>query len=255
MRISTLVFSLVFAAAVPASTWAESEENTWRSELCPADWTPAFTTPDGRFLHDFSYAGYRLGQEPRGLVGNTFDPVKLHEADPTGKTDAQPAIQDTIRAVQEAGGGAVALPAGIFRCDDVLRISASNVVLRGAGPGRTRLFFTFVPTRRQRDHILMRGRVQSGEVIPLAADAANRQRYVEVVDARAMQLQPGQDIGVGWEITPQFVKEHHMAGTWKVFNGRWREFFQRTNFNTVVDQWALPRSNGCGDPLPESQQV
>ena len=145
----------MFAAAVLVSSWDESAENTWRSELCPADWTAAFTTPDGRFLHDFSYAGYRLGQEPRGLVGNTFDPVKLHKADPTGKTDAQPAIQDTIRAVQQAGGGTVALPAGIFRCDDVLRISTSNVVLRGAGPGHTRLFFTSVPTRRQRDHILV----------------------------------------------------------------------------------------------------
>ena len=228
MRISTFASSLVFAAAVLVSSWAESDENTWHSELCPADWTPEFTTPDGRFLHDFSYAGYRLGQEPPGLVGNTFDPVKLHKADPTGKTDAQPAIQDTIRSVQQAGGGTVALPAGIFRCDDILRISTSNVVLRGAAPRRTRLFFTFVPTRRQRDHILVARSGAVWEVIPLAADAANRQRYVEVVDARAMQLQPGQDIGVGWEITPEFVKEHHMTGTWKVFNGKWREFFQRT---------------------------
>ena len=34
----------------------------WRSVLYPEDWTPAFTGPEGRFLHDFSYAGYRNGE-------------------------------------------------------------------------------------------------------------------------------------------------------------------------------------------------
>ena len=34
-------------------------EGPWRSTLYPEDWTPASTDAEGRYLPDFSYAGYR----------------------------------------------------------------------------------------------------------------------------------------------------------------------------------------------------
>ena len=49
---------------------------------------------------------------------------------------------------------------------------------------------------------------------------------MRVRDASGMK--PGMDVSVGWVITDAFVAEHHMAGTWKVFNGKWRSFFRRT---------------------------
>jgi hypothetical protein len=32
---------------------------------------------------------------------------------------------------------------------------------------------------------------------------------------------------LGWIISDQFVEEHHMTGTWEVFNGLWKPFFRR----------------------------
>ena len=38
------------------------EPGLWRSSLYPEDWTPGFADAQGRFLHDFSYAGYHKGE-------------------------------------------------------------------------------------------------------------------------------------------------------------------------------------------------
>ncbi|HMO25294.1 MAG TPA: hypothetical protein PKB10_03415, partial [Tepidisphaeraceae bacterium] len=43
-------------------------EVNWRSALYPADWKPGFVGPDGAFLHDFSYAGYRRGEAPIPVI-------------------------------------------------------------------------------------------------------------------------------------------------------------------------------------------
>src|SRR5690348_15837769 len=47
----------------PSDTAPIVSDGAWRSALSPEDWTPAFTDAEGRFLHDFSYAGYRAGDE------------------------------------------------------------------------------------------------------------------------------------------------------------------------------------------------
>ncbi|MFY0537614.1 hypothetical protein [Nannocystis pusilla] len=78
----------------------------WRSELYPEDWTPEFTGPDGRFLHDFSYAGYRLAAAAPGseLPALTIDAVRDHGADATGMSDATAALQAALDAAAEAEG-------------------------------------------------------------------------------------------------------------------------------------------------------
>lgn len=127
----------------------------------------------GRFLHDFSYAGYHRGEQaipatPQGAVYNVTQPP--YSADATGKQDATLAIQKAIDAAGAAGGGIVYLPAGTYRVEpqpvlddkgrkqfetiDVtlpskgtkdyiitaeaaLRIAQNGVVIRGAGIGKT----------------------------------------------------------------------------------------------------------------------
>ncbi|MFJ3670557.1 glycosyl hydrolase family 28-related protein [Streptomyces sp. NPDC090106] len=59
-----------------------------------------------------------------------------------GTTDSAPAINRAIAAAGRAGGGTVSLPAGTFRIDDVIRVGHCNVVLKGAGSGRTTLLAT-----------------------------------------------------------------------------------------------------------------
>lgn len=86
-------------------------------------------------IPNVSYAGYRFGAalpRPRVRV-NALD----FGAVPDGSADSAPAINRAIAAAGRHGGGAVLLPAGEYRVDDVIQVGYSGVVLRGAGSGRT----------------------------------------------------------------------------------------------------------------------
>ena len=82
-------------------------EEGWRSSLYPADWAPGFADNEGRFLHDFSYAGYRNGEAPLPTVSleSVFDVVQDFGADETGESDSTASIQSAIDAATAAGGG------------------------------------------------------------------------------------------------------------------------------------------------------
>lgn len=206
-------------AAMPAGAW--------RSELFPETWSPGYEDGAGRFLHDFSYAGYHNGEAPLpDLAGAPVFDVLDYGADNTGVLDTTPAIQDALDAAAVAGGGVVFLPAGAYRCEGLLDISASYTVLRGAGSGSTFVYFTRFADMQGKSHITFRGGVARGPDVPLAADSANRSRVVHVADASG--LAPGDEVSLGWVITDEFVAEHGMTGTWTVFNGTWRPFFRRT---------------------------
>ncbi|WP_217582167.1 hypothetical protein, partial [Lysinibacillus sp. GbtcB16] len=58
----------------------------WRSSLYPPDWTPGYKDAQGRFLQDFSYAGYWRGEKsiPEVPPGNTYNAVTGYGADPSG---------------------------------------------------------------------------------------------------------------------------------------------------------------------------
>lgn len=91
---------------------------------------------------DFSYVGYKRGEMGIPDVRTKkFSVVEFGAVPNDGKSDKE-AIQKTIDAASEAGGGVVTFPAGRFlineACDDqksLLLIKASGVVLRGAGSG------------------------------------------------------------------------------------------------------------------------
>ncbi|WP_336114218.1 glycosyl hydrolase family 28-related protein [Streptomyces sp. PTD9-10] len=108
----------------------------------PALWREFTRTP---FTHPqipyVGRAGRRAGSRrlPRP---RPFADVTDYGAVPDGTTDCAPAINRALAAAGRAGGGTVTIPPGTFRIDDVIRVAHPNVVLRGAGSGRTTLYAT-----------------------------------------------------------------------------------------------------------------
>jgi hypothetical protein len=92
--------------------------------------------PRGR-LPDFSYAGYHSGDAPLPQVPRGVS-VKEFGAKGDGATDDTAAFQKALAAIKT---GAIEIPAGRYRITDILEIKRSNVVLRGAGPDKSVLFF------------------------------------------------------------------------------------------------------------------
>ncbi len=207
-------------------TGGGTSSGPWRSSLYPTDWTPAFEDAQGRFLHDFSYAGFKYGEPPDAGDLPLFDVVADYGADPTGAMDATPAVQLAMDDAAAANGGIVVLGAGLFRFEDVLRSSASHVVLRGQGSSATRLYFTRSQGMSDTAHILFDAPITVDLETPLATDAKVRSSVIEVDDAAGFA--PGDDVAVGFTITPEFIEEHGMTGTWQAFNGTWQSFFRRT---------------------------
>ncbi|MGB7159737.1 MAG: glycosyl hydrolase family 28-related protein [Tepidisphaeraceae bacterium] len=90
-------------------------------------WSPTSRLPD------YSFAGYHCGDRPIPDVPAATDATKFG-ATPDDDTDDAPAIQKAIDATEK---GAVTLPAGRFVLGGEVFIKKGNVVLRGAGRGRT----------------------------------------------------------------------------------------------------------------------
>ena len=93
---------LLVLLAAPAVT----ADDAVRSELYPPDWVPGRADDEGRFLHDFSYAGYRYGEDvPATVTGPVLDVTRPpYGADPSGDEDATVAIQARWRRVSTARG-------------------------------------------------------------------------------------------------------------------------------------------------------
>lgn len=96
MHSNNLLLAAMFVCAVSC---ADNMENTkwlfpedhdtdgWRSALYPVDWTPDFRDAQGRFIHDFSYAGYHGGLADIPVSNRNFLDVtkEPYKADNTGK--------------------------------------------------------------------------------------------------------------------------------------------------------------------------
>lgn len=199
-----------------------------RSSLYPEDWQPNMQDAQGRFLHDFSYAGYHNGEMPIPKRNDleVFDVVSGYGADNTGATDATRAIQDAINAAAHAKGGIVFLPEGLYKCDGVLEITGNNIILRGAGPDKTRVYFTKVKNMTGKSHIQFKGKLVEGESYPLVENGQNLASTITVLDGAA--LEAGTEASVGWEITPAFVAEHGMEDYWLPFRDQWKPVFRRS---------------------------
>jgi hypothetical protein len=182
----------------------------WRSVLFPERWTPSFTDEAGRFLHDFSYAGYEGGAEPRAS-GRT---VTLDRPD----GDATQMLQ---RAIDEASDGDVLiLRPGTWRIDGTLQISRPNLVVRGSDD--TTLLFTRAEGLSFSQHVTIGVEPRSFGEAPLVRDAVARDTMVEVGAFDGGTIAPGDDVVLGHEITPEFIAAHGMTGTWRAFNDTWQ---------------------------------
>ncbi|MFO0579331.1 MAG: glycosyl hydrolase family 28-related protein [Polyangia bacterium] len=232
------------AAAPPDLAAAEGKV---RSALYPADWTPSFRDAQGRFLHDVSYAGYKNGELalPLSPPGLTYDVVAKYGADPKGGKDSTAAIQSALDAAAAAGGGVVFLPAGLYRCDGLLDVSRSGVVLRGAGAAQSRIYFTRAQGMTDLSHVTFHGSVAAGPLVPLAQEGASQSFEVRLADAGTLAV--GDDVSVGWVITPAFVEEHGMTGTWTVFLNQWKPFFRRQI--RAIDRTVTPHRVTLDVPL------
>lgn len=224
MRISYPLAALALLA-VAAAQDAES----WRSSLYPEDWTPGFQDDAGRFLHDFSYAGYWRGERPLpDTPGNgaerVADAVAEFGADPTGESDSTAAIQAALDAVGESGGGIVYLPAGTYRVaprgDDPysLWIRHSHVILRGAGPGVTFLY-NDTPRMRGRDILRVAPR-NAASWTTLVSNTTRRLSADSLQPTRRLPLESTEGLAEGdWIVvrsnaTEEFLAEHQMTGWW-----------------------------------------
>jgi hypothetical protein len=205
----------------------------WRSSLYPQDWTPGFVDGEGRGLQDFSYAGFRYGEAPAPDVTTVIEVVG---ADPLGTIDSTAAIQAAIDTAAMQGGAIVHIPAGLYRIDGLLLVSASHVILRGDGPGQTRLYFTKSTNMTGQAHLSFSAPVMVDTESPLVMDAEVGATSIAVKDVSGYS--PGDDVTIGFVITPEFIAEHNMTGTWMAFNDSWQTFFRRTIVS--IDKSASP---------------
>lgn len=201
----------------------------WRSALYPADWTPEFTDAQGRFLHDFSYAGYHAGEKPlpESVPGPRLDVTKPpYNADNTGKESATSAIQTAINDAGRAGGGTVYLPAGTYRItfpyggmSAALIVTYSNVVLQGDGVDKTFLFLDETVTRSKSmisiQPVLSGFNLNSpkdGVVQALRSDVEARETVIPLAEKPLFSV--GEWVVVQYDLTPEWVAEHNMSDGW-----------------------------------------
>lgn len=210
---------------------AAAMDEGWRSDMYPDDWTPEWTDAEGRFVHDFSYAGYHMGERrlPKDVPGPILDVTKEpYNADNTGQESATAAIQRAINDAGLAGGGTVYLPAGTYRLtfaqigplstqrlSVALMIPHPNVVLKGAGTDQTFLFLDETVTRG-RTMIQVKSLTDAftpqGQVHPLRADVDARERVIPLHDGSDFTV--GDWVVLNYDLTPEWVAEHNMSDGW-----------------------------------------
>lgn len=88
-------------------------------------------------LPDFSFAGYERGEKAIPERAAEVS-VKSFSAVGDGRTDDTAAFK---RAIEEAAGKVIGIPAGRYVLSDVLEIGSANTVLKGAGADKTALVF------------------------------------------------------------------------------------------------------------------
>ncbi|MGI6609113.1 MAG: glycosyl hydrolase family 28-related protein [Limnochordia bacterium] len=227
-RLVWLVSFLALSCLVTGSltAWGEAAA-TWRSALYPENWTPAFADGEGRYLHDFSYAGYYAGEKPlpESVPGPRVDVTQApYHADHTGVESASLAIQQAINDVGRAGGGTVYLPPGTYRLtlepyrSEALLVAYSNVVVQGAGLDKTFLFLDETVTRGKamiRVTPALTGVKWSdidGQGQMLRTDVAARDTVIPLSGPPHFAV--GEWVVLQYDCTPEWVAEHNMSDGW-----------------------------------------
>jgi hypothetical protein len=201
----------------------------WRSVLYPSTWTPGYTQPGNaaRFLHDFSYAGYRMRQvEPPVRTDRVLDVTQApYFADNTGASDVTAILQQAIDdAGAVSGGGVVLLPSGTYRVappsgkSHALLLNKSNVVLRGQGPTSTFIYNGATNMRAKRVILVSPtgspGNWSSGATgtVSVTADLPVLATRIPVASVTGFSV--GSWVVVRSDMTTALSEEFNMGTTW-----------------------------------------
>ena len=209
----------------------------WRSVLYPEGWKPGFTDSQGRYLHDFSFAGYHGGEsEIPNITRNIIDITQApYSADKTGATDVTSLIQKALDDVGSAGGGVVYLPPGTYKvtANDTLayalRMSYDSTLLRGAGPDST-FVFNDQTNMRNKDIILIGGQTANwfdpaGPTTNILIDLASPTRIIPVASVSGFHT--GDQVVLTATATNAFIDEHNMTGKWTASSIKGVAFLRR----------------------------
>jgi hypothetical protein len=236
----------------------------WRSVLYPATWTPGYSQPGtpSRFLHDFSYAGYRMRQaEPPTRMDRVLDVTQApYFADNTGASDVTAVLQQALNdAGAVAGGGVVYLPRGTYRVAPpagkpyALYLGKSNVVLRGQGATATFLYNSATDMRSKQvvrvgpRETTVSWTSASTAAVLLTQDAPNQATKVQVANVSGYTV--GTWLVVRADLTAARSEELNMGTTWTSLPGP--SFYRRVvavdaatrtlTLDIPLRQWLLMR--------------
>lgn len=216
--LSLLIFLTIPLLAIQAANW--------RSSLYPDNWMPGFKDASGRFLHDFSYAGYHRGETALPVITqNIVDITKApYNADNTGKTDVRDIIQLALDDVGKAGGGVVYLPQGTYR----IRVSATKAngivlkypytVMRGAGINKTYIYNDTADVRET--SIITVGNFSGGISYPTSSTNTKITKDL-LTTTDTIPVQSVANFSVGdWvkitsDLTQGFIDEHKANAVWQ----------------------------------------
>ncbi|WP_428937374.1 DUF6298 domain-containing protein [Fontivita pretiosa] len=130
-------FAVTCSVAFAPGAWAQQSATQPKPAAAPRivgqgrDGRLTYLTDDrGNRVPDFSYAGYRAGEQPIPNV-----PVRVVVSAVEGDNTARiQAAIDYVSSLPADQRGAVLLAKGRYEIAGALKIAASNVVLRGSGP-------------------------------------------------------------------------------------------------------------------------
>jgi hypothetical protein len=129
-----------FVLLVSALAWVQSAAS---HSLSPCAYSSLWGAagerwkPDGR-LPDFSYAGYHAGEAQIPAPPARWNLKRDFGARGDGRTDDAQALLNAIRSIKE---GVLYIPKGTYVISKRIDISKGNLILRGAGPNETILYF------------------------------------------------------------------------------------------------------------------
>ncbi|MDX9710228.1 MAG: glycosyl hydrolase family 28-related protein [Trichloromonas sp.] len=197
----------------------------WRSSLYPENWVPGYMDAQGRYLHDFSYAGYKSGEEDLPSVTNNIVNVTSppYNVDNTGQTDVTSVLQQALNDVGTSGGGVVYLPQGTYKVSvgssvtSALRIMYDNVILRGDGANKTYIYNS-TTNFRTKQVIYITGPGASpwdtpvGGTIALSSDVSSSSFTIGLESVSGLRV--GDLIMVATDCTTAFLQEIQAHEFW-----------------------------------------
>jgi len=242
LKTALLVFFVLSSISIN-----ETVAQTWRSSLYPANWTPGYKDAQGRFLHDFSYAGYKKGEVPiPEKVGSQYVDVTKppYNADNTGTNDVTSILQNAITTVGATGGGIVYLPEGTYKVKPgsgaAIKIQNNNVILRGAGIGKT-FIYCYAENMRNQQIILVApasgGTWDSGEngTFYLTQDIPDSPVSTIFLD-NVSNLKEGDWVIIRSDRSAAWIAEHQMGGFWSPDPNMGPTFYRKITAVNTTDK-------------------